>query len=72
MASAAMPIPETSLIKGSNDKAERRAVAKLIVGHYSLCAFDSPCSHYSLPRDRSSRMLDCRATPAAEADSQQV
>src|ERR1700722_17449348 len=47
----------------SNDQVERRAVAKPIAGHQSLCASDPPCPQCPLPRDRSNLSLDCRATP---------
>jgi hypothetical protein len=49
-----------------NDEVERHAVARQIVGHHSWYAFDPPCSQYRLPRDRSNRMLDCRATIASK------
>jgi len=48
----------------SNDQAERRAGAKRMTGRKLLCSSDPPCSYQPLPRDRSSRWLDCRATPA--------
>jgi hypothetical protein len=52
------------LHRASNDQAERRAGAKRIAGHHSLHTFDPPCSRGPLPRDRSSRLLDCRAPSA--------
>ena len=49
-----------------NDEAERRAAAKELFDHQLLRSSDPPCSHQPLPRDRSSRLLDCLTAPAPE------
>ena len=47
-------------------KVERHAAASAPVDSNSSFAFDPPCPHSPPPRDRSNRLLDCRAMPASQ------